>query len=528
MNTPSPRPRTLAIVQARMGSQRLPGKTLQEIGGKPMLGLVLERISRASQLDGVVVATTRNAADDPVAKLGVACGADVYLGSVDDVLDRYYQAARLYGAELIVRVTGDCPLVSPCLIDEAVTATLETGVDYTSNSRPISTFPEGLDVEVFTFAALEWAWREAVLGSEREHVTPYMWKHPDLFRLTQLRCPETLPRIRLTVDNAADLQFVRAVFERAPAHQMGWRELVQWIAARTDRLPCNTVIARDAGYMASIETDVPRMPRTSKELEVVRPGRVVAVVQARVGATRLRGKTTADIEGKPLIEHVFDRARACRSVDEVVLATTRQSEDKALLRVAARCGVATYAGSTADVLDRFYQAAARFHADTIVRITADDPFKDPQVIDQVVARFQSGGLDYASNTIEPSYPEGLDVEVFSRAALNRAWRDATLRSDREHVTPYIWRQPQLFQVANVRLNRDLSHLRWTLDYPDDLQFARAVYGRLYRGRIFGMSDMLELLAQEPELALLNNGFQRNAGYIASLESDRKEAGIGTS
>jgi spore coat polysaccharide biosynthesis protein SpsF len=418
--------------------------------------------------------------------------------------------------------------VAPCLIDEAVTAALETGADYTSNSRPISTFPEGLDVEVFTFAAIERAWREAVLGSEREHVTPYIWKHPALFRLTQLRCPETLPRIRLTVDNAADLEFVRAVFAQAAADEMGWRELVHWIAAHLDQLPCNTVIARDAGYMASIGIDVPRMPRTAKELETMRPGRVVAIVQARVGATRLRGKTTADIEGKPLIEHVFDRARACRGVDEVVLATTREPEDRALLRVAARCGVPGYAGSTLDVLDRFHQAAVRFHVDTIVRITADDPFKDPQVIDEVVARFQSGGLDYASNTIEPSYPEGLDVEVFSRAALDRAWRDATLHSDREHVTPYIWRQPQLFQVANVRLDRDLSHMRWTLDYPDDLQFARAVYGRLYRGQIFGMADMLELLAQEPELALLNNGFQRNAGYIASLESDRKETRIGTS
>lgn len=528
MNTSLSRPRTLAIVQARMGSQRLPGKTLQEVGGKPMLQLVLERISRAAQLDGVVVATTRESPDDPVAKLGAACGAGVYRGSVDDVLDRYYQAARLYGVEWIVRVTGDCPLVSPCLIDEAVTAAVETGADYASNSRPVSTFPEGLDVEVISFAALERAWREAVLSSEREHVTPYIWKRPALFRLTQLRCAETLPRIRLTVDNAADLQFVRAVFERAPAHQMGWRELVHWITAHQGRLPCNTVIARDAGYITSIETDVQRTPRSGKELELTRPGRVVAIVQARVGATRLRGKTTADIEGKTLIEHVFDRARACRSVDEVVLATTRQPEDKALLRIAARCGVAAYAGSTGDVLDRFYQTAARFHADTIVRITADDPFKDPQVIDKVVARFQGGGLDYASNTIEPSYPEGLDVEVFSRAALDRAWREATMRSDREHVTPYIWRQPQLFRMANVRLERDLSHLRWTLDYPDDLQFARAVYGRLYRGRIFGMADMLELLAQEPELALLNNGFQRNAGYIASLESDRKEAAIGTS
>jgi spore coat polysaccharide biosynthesis protein SpsF (cytidylyltransferase family) len=250
-----------------------------------------------------------------------------------------------------------------------------------------------------------------------------------------------------------------------------------------------------------------------------RAGRVVAIVQARYGSSRLPGKTVADICGKTLLEHVFERARACQRVDEVVLATTTEPADRQLIALAASLGIATYAGSTNDVLDRYYQAARRFCASTIVRITADDPFKDPEVVDRVIAAFQAEPLDYASNTIRPTFPEGLDVEVFSFEALETAWKGATKRSDREHVTPFLWRQPERFRLLNVTLDRDLSYLRWTIDYEPDLRFARTVYRELQPNSLFGMCTILELLDHEPALAQMNAGIERNAGYQLSLKQD---------
>jgi spore coat polysaccharide biosynthesis protein SpsF (cytidylyltransferase family) len=249
--------------------------------------------------------------------------------------------------------------------------------------------------------------------------------------------------------------------------------------------------------------------------------RTVAIVQARLGSTRLPRKTLAPIGGKPLLEHVFDRAAACIRIHEVTLATTSDPVDLELIGLAARKGIASYAGSSGDVLDRFYQAARRFEATVIVRVTADDPFKDPDVIDRVIETFLSRPLDYCSNTIEPTYPEGLDIEVFSFDALERAWQEAVLASDREHVTPFMWRQPELFRCANVTLGRDLSNLRWTLDYEEDLRFAREVYARFYRGQVFGMEEMLDLLEREPWLSGINSGFTRNAGYQLSLQCDSR-------
>lgn len=248
--------------------------------------------------------------------------------------------------------------------------------------------------------------------------------------------------------------------------------------------------------------------------------RIVAIIQARVGATRLPGKTLADIAGKPLLAHVIQRVRASRTVSEIVVATTTAPEDRAVLDLAVQYGVKVYAGSRDDVLDRFYQAAKLVSAEVIVRITADDPFKDPQVLDKIAQYFiDHPELDYASNTIEPTYPEGLDIEVFSFAALETAWREARLPSEREHVTPYIWKNPDKFKVANIKHDEDLSHLRWTIDYKEDLCFAREVYARLYHGQVFLMEDILALLRAEPELCEINRGIARNVGYLQSLVQD---------
>jgi len=248
--------------------------------------------------------------------------------------------------------------------------------------------------------------------------------------------------------------------------------------------------------------------------------RVVAIIQARMGSTRLPGKTLADIGGKPLLARVIERVKASQAVAEIVVATTTDPQDRTIIRLAAQYGVRSYAGSSDDVLDRFYQAARQVGADVIVRVTADDPFKDPQVLDKIVEYFLiHPELDYASNTIEPTYPEGLDIEVFSFAALERAWREARLPSERKHVTVYLWKHPDRFKIVNIANDTDLSHLRWTLDYEQDLRFAREVYARLGHKEIFLMNDILALLKAEPDLIKINQGIERNEGYKATLQKD---------
>ena len=254
---------------------------------------------------------------------------------------------------------------------------------------------------------------------------------------------------------------------------------------------------------------------------------IAAILQARMGSSRLPGKTLVDVAGRPLLGHLVDRARRIPGLERVIIATTDRSADRAILDFAAAEGLAAYAGSEDDVLDRFYQAATRFGVAVIVRVTPDCPLLDPGVAGLVLRRFLDarGGLDYVSNTQPPTFPDGQDTEVFSAEALARAWREAALRSEREHVTPYIWKHPDRFRLANVRHAEDLSALRWTVDEAADLEFVRAVYARLGAGRAFGMDEVLALLRREPALSALNGSLTRNEGYAKSLRADRA-AGAG--
>jgi spore coat polysaccharide biosynthesis protein SpsF len=252
--------------------------------------------------------------------------------------------------------------------------------------------------------------------------------------------------------------------------------------------------------------------------------KVSAIIQARMGSSRLPGKSLMDICGQPLLGHIVDRVAACKKVDSIVVATTSGPEDDVLADLARTKRTNLYRGSADDVLDRYYQAALRERCDVVVRITADDPFKDPSIVDLVIGTLiADSATDYASNTLTLTYPEGLDVEVFRQSALACAWREAKLKSEHEHVTPFIWKQPERFKIVRVTQPVDQSHLRWTLDYPEDLEFTRAVYQRLYRGTIFSTQQILDLLEREPALSAINRGFTRNAGYIKTVQEETQAA-----
>jgi glutamate-1-semialdehyde 2,1-aminomutase/spore coat polysaccharide biosynthesis protein SpsF len=252
-------------------------------------------------------------------------------------------------------------------------------------------------------------------------------------------------------------------------------------------------------------------------------GPVVAIIQARMGSSRLPGKSLAEIESRPMLWHVMQRTKRARLVDRVVVATSRAAADDAIERMCRESGVSCYRGSEDDVLDRFYHAALAERPAAVVRITADCPLIDPEVIDRVVARFERGDLDYASNTMVRSYPDGLDTEVFSFSALERAWHEARKSSEREHVTPYL--RSDKFRCASVESDSAFpyQHYRWTVDEPADLEFIRAVY-KAFRGKeFFRMQDVLDLIGQNPGLEKMNSDIVSNAGYYKSLFEEARPA-----
>jgi len=237
---------------------------------------------------------------------------------------------------------------------------------------------------------------------------------------------------------------------------------------------------------------------------------IKAVIQARMGSSRLRAKVLKEVAGKPLLQLMLERVQCCRLIEGIIIATTVREINDPIVDLTSKLNVEVFRGNEDDVLDRYYKAAKQFNIKTIVRLTSDCPLIDPQVTDRVVQYYldNQDRFDYVSNMHPPTFPDGLDTEVIPFDILERAWKEAKKPHEREHVTPYIWDNPEVFRIGNVENNEEL-HLkeRWTVDYEEDYLFVKQVYEHLYNaGRVFYMKDILELLDRQPEIRKINQKY----------------------
>jgi spore coat polysaccharide biosynthesis protein SpsF len=239
-----------AIIQARMGSTRLPGKVLMDLGGQSVLSRVVRRLERARLPRQIVVATSIASGDDAVAAECVRLQVPCFRGSEDDVLDRYYQAVQAWPSDAVVRITADCPLIDSKVVDQTIEEFLQTGSDYSSTSE--QTYPLGISAELFSNRALEQAWHEARKGYEREHVTPFFYEHPELFRISSISAPGDYSHCRLTLDTADDLQLIRAVYASFDNQDtMSWQEVVGLLERSPELAALNSHVMQKPLHEAS-------------------------------------------------------------------------------------------------------------------------------------------------------------------------------------------------------------------------------------------------------------------------------------
>lgn len=245
--------------------------------------------------------------------------------------------------------------------------------------------------------------------------------------------------------------------------------------------------------------------------------KIVIIIQARTDSRRFPKKVLSIIKGRPLLWHVINRVKQMKH-DEIVVATTSRKIDDKVVEIAKISNVKYYRGKTCDVLDRFFKTAQKHKADIIVRITADCPLIDPIESNKVIDKFLSNKYDYVTSDDE-TYPKGIDTECFNFTSLKKAWKNAKLKSEREHVTPYIWKRPDKFTIGKVYNDKPIK-LRWVVDYKDDLIFIKKIYDRLYKNsNIFLMTDILKVIKKEPQLLKINQNHDPNEGYSLSLKND---------
>ena len=244
------------------------------------------------------------------------------------------------------------------------------------------------------------------------------------------------------------------------------------------------------------------------------------IIQARMGSSRLPGKVLMNSgNGMPLLYYVINQLRHCSKVKNLVIATTTNQEDDEIEKFADNNSVNVFRGSEKDVLDRYFQCAKKYSFSTIVRITSDCPLIDPQIVDKVIERFFSGNYDYATNTLIRTFPIGADAEVFSFSALETAWKNAQLPSEREHVTPYL-RNKGNFKTINVENDTNISNLRLTVDRIEDFELIKEILNNISTNPIH-LEDILELFSRKPELIEINKYINHNEGFNRSLKEDQE-------
>jgi len=259
------------------------------------------------------------------------------------------------------------------------------------------------------------------------------------------------------------------------------------------------------------------MPKSSNERQCKNEGKYIAIIiQARMSSSRLPGKVMRNLVGIPMIQHVINRAKQAKLADEVVVATTTKAVDDELADFCKK-SASIFRGSEDDVLGRFYHAAREKGVDVVVRITADCPLVDPQVIDECIRQFLEKNVDYLSNFHPPTFPNGFETEVFSFHALERAWNEANMLSEREHVTPYLWKNPGKFRLENMPFTRDVSNMRVTVDDLNDFIVVERVLKSIGEGG--SVNEVVELISSNPAIAKENAKTRRNEGYAKSLRKD---------
>lgn len=241
---------------------------------------------------------------------------------------------------------------------------------------------------------------------------------------------------------------------------------------------------------------------------------IAAIIQARMGSTRLPGKILKTVEGVPLLKYQIDRVGKSRLINKIIVATSTSEEDDVVEKFCTENDIECFRGSEHDCLDRYYHCAIKCHADIIVRLTSDCPLSDPQIIDCTINLYLATGVDYAANTIPPetsTYPDGCDVEVFSMESLARAFLEVQDPHDREHVTFFFWKYQQGFKTAQLKYGKDYSRYRFTVDYPEDFTVVEYIFKELKKRKKIGhLEELIEIIDSSPEMK------SKNAHYYAGI------------
>jgi len=244
------------------------------------------------------------------------------------------------------------------------------------------------------------------------------------------------------------------------------------------------------------------------------------ILQARMSSTRFPGKIMMTVKNRPIIDYVITQLQYSKNIEQIVIATTNNQIDDILIEYAKKKLIPIFRGSEEDVLDRYYNCAKKFNFSSIVRITSDNPLVDPEIIDNAIEKFKSGDFDFISTEHPPTLPQGYAVEVFSFEALKNSWKNAKKKSEREHVSPYMYNNPQLFKLHNIEFKNDLNHIRCTLDRKNDFVFLEKIILEQKEQPIL-LKDVLDFVKKNPKLIEINNSYPKNEGYLNSVQNDGK-------
>lgn len=478
------------FIAVRLNSKRLNEKALAKIGRDELIIHLTNRLKKSKKVKRIIWCTSNLKSDDKLCKLAKENNIDFFRGDEKNVLIRFINAAEKFQIDNIVRVTGDNPLTDPLIMDNMIVSHYKKKADYTF----CEDMPIGTSSEIVNIKTLKYCQENLQDPSCSEYMT-WILKRPDKFKINK-HIPKGLKYINqnfsYTVDTKAGLKLIKNIYHYYDGFPSLKKIISDFNYEKKDKFLSKLSSSHNFNFYFKNE-DRNRFP-------------VVAIIQARSNSSRLPDKINKLILGKKMIFHVLERVGRATSIDNIVVALTNEQNDDKIASECIKKGYPLFRGSSLDVLSRYYFAAKKFKAKTIVRITSDSPLIDPDLINEIVYSFiniKNKKIKYASNRLERSYPIGTDVEVFSYELLEKTHINAKKNYHREHVTPYMYEEVNKKHLLSIKYKKKYNDIRLTVDTYQDLKLIKKIYRHFGLKLSFSWKDVIKFLEINPLLKKLN-------------------------
>lgn len=488
--------KVIILVSARLESKRLKNKAIRKILGYPLILYLINNLKRKCNYK-IVLCTTRKKSDDELEILAKKNSIEIFRGADKNVAKRFLDAAVYYRSDTIVRITGDNPLTNTHYLKKMINHHLKFNFDYTFCDN----LPVGTTGEIIKLEALKKCYNLIQKKSSSEYLS-WIINRPDIFKVGRYKSKNQkliYPKISFTIDTLSDLRRINKIIRLTNKEYPSLWEVINVHKKKFSKIEVNYTSDIFFKHKNQNKINFNLKNDNSKKLPII------AIIQARMNSKRMPCKVLMNVGGRPMLLRVLERVSKSRLIGKIVVATSYEKQDNEIFQLCKKNKYEVYRGHPVDVLERYYLTAKKFNAKIIVRISADCPIIDWEIMDQLIKNYQKlpRSIGYGSNRLKRSFPIGTDVEIFSMENLEYTYQNCNNFAFREHVTPYMYHNLSPLYLYSMTSEKKYRNYRLTVDTKEDLKLINKIYSNMKNKNNFRLEDVINFMKNNKSLEKVN-------------------------